>query len=146
MDAAAYRPDATGRRATKRDLRLAAQRVGLSGRLPGAIRSRRARDPILRGRLRGPPVRDAPDHGAPLLAARAPRAFVDLNRSVDELDPALIEGVRSTAHNPRVSSGLGVIPRVVANGRTIYRGKIALSRRGRASATTGSPTTPGSRG
>jgi N-formylglutamate amidohydrolase len=68
----------------------------------------------------------APSHGAPLIAARAPRAFVDLNRSADELDPALIEGVRSIAHNPRVSSGLGVIPRVVANGRTIYRGKMTL--------------------
>jgi N-formylglutamate amidohydrolase len=68
----------------------------------------------------------APAYGAPLLAARAPRAFLDLNRSTDELDPALIEGVRSAAHNPRVSSGLGVIPRVVANGRTIYRGKIGL--------------------
>jgi N-formylglutamate amidohydrolase len=68
----------------------------------------------------------APAHGAPLLAARAPRAFVDLNRSAEELDPALIEGVRSASHNPRVSSGLGVIPRVVANGRTIYRGKIGL--------------------
>lgn len=68
----------------------------------------------------------ATDHGAPLLAARAPRAFLDLNRSADELDPALIEGVRSAAHNPRVSSGLGVIPRVVANGRSIYRGKIEL--------------------
>ncbi len=65
-------------------------------------------------------------HGAPLLAARAPRAYLDLNRSTDELDPALIEGVRSAAHNPRVSSGLGVIPRVVANGRTIYRGKIGI--------------------
>ena len=68
----------------------------------------------------------ATHHGAPLLAARAPRAFLDLNRSADELDPALIEGVRSAAHNPRVSSGLGVIPRVVANGRSIYRGKIEL--------------------
>jgi N-formylglutamate amidohydrolase len=68
----------------------------------------------------------APDHGAPLIAARAPRAFVDLNRSSEELDPALIEGVRSIAHNPRVSSGLGVIPRVVANGRAIYRGKMPL--------------------
>ncbi|MEM9757126.1 MAG: N-formylglutamate amidohydrolase, partial [Pseudomonadota bacterium] len=28
------------------------------------------------------------------------------------------------AQNPRISSGLGVIPRVVANGRGIYRGKI----------------------
>ncbi len=65
-------------------------------------------------------------HGAPLLTARVPRAYLDLNRSTDELDPALIDGVRSAAHNPRVSSGLGVIPRVVANGRTIYRGKIGI--------------------
>jgi len=70
--------------------------------------------------------RDAPDLGAPLLAATAPRAFIDLNRSSDELDPALIEDIRKTAHNPRVTSGLGVIPRVVANGRSIYRGKIPL--------------------
>ena len=66
----------------------------------------------------------APEFGAPLLAAHAPRAFVDLNRSAEELDPALIEGVPRVAHNPRISSGLGVIPRVVANGRAIYRGKI----------------------
>ncbi len=69
---------------------------------------------------------DAPDFGAPLLAATAPRAFIDLNRSSEELDPALIEDVRKTSHNPRVTSGLGVIPRVVANGRSIYRGKLTL--------------------
>ncbi len=69
-------------------------------------------------------VRDAPLHGAPLLRALAPRAYVDLNRSVDELDPALIEGVRRAMPNPRISSGLGVIPRVVANGRAIYAGKL----------------------
>ena len=63
--------------------------------------------------------------GAPLLAARAPRAYVDLNRAPDELDPALIEDVARQGHNPRVGSGLGVIPRVVSNGRAIYRGKIA---------------------
>ncbi|WP_300060341.1 N-formylglutamate amidohydrolase [uncultured Roseobacter sp.] len=68
----------------------------------------------------------APQFGAPFLKAGAPRAFVDLNRSCDELDPALIEGVRRRGHNPRVASGLGVIPRVVANGRAIYRGKISL--------------------
>ena len=65
--------------------------------------------------------------GAPLLSAVAPRAFVDLNRSAEELDPTLVEGVGRSAHNPRVSSGLGVIPRVVANGRSIYAGKIPLS-------------------
>ena len=68
----------------------------------------------------------APVQGAPFLAAAAARAFVDLNRAPEELDPALIEGVRRAAHNPRIASGLGVIPRVVANGRPIYRGKIAL--------------------
>ena len=67
----------------------------------------------------------APGHGAPLLAAIAPRAWIDVNRSLDELDPALIDGVRKSAHNPRVASGLGVVPRVVANGRAIYRGKIS---------------------
>jgi N-formylglutamate amidohydrolase len=68
----------------------------------------------------------APRMGAPLLAARAPRAYIDLNRAADELDGALIEGVVRPQHNPRVNSGLGVIPRVVANGRAIYHGKITL--------------------
>jgi N-formylglutamate deformylase len=69
----------------------------------------------------------APRAGAPLLRAGAPRAFVDLNRGPEELDPALIEGVARQGHNPRVASGLGVIPRVVANGRAIYSGKIPLA-------------------
>ena len=68
----------------------------------------------------------APEYGATFLKAGAPRAFVDLNRARDELDSALIEGVRRIRHNPRVASGLGVIPRVVANGRAIYRGKMSL--------------------
>ena len=69
----------------------------------------------------------APALGAPLLAARAPRAFIDLNRAADELDPAVIEGIHRAPHNPRVSSGLGVIPRVVAGGRPIYSGKLTLA-------------------
>ncbi|MGI3185164.1 N-formylglutamate amidohydrolase [Nioella aestuarii] len=70
-------------------------------------------------------VAEAPALGAPLLAAEYPRAFLDLNRSNDELDPAVIDGVRRSAVNPRISSGLGVIPRVVAGGRVIYRGKLS---------------------
>lgn len=69
----------------------------------------------------------APGLGAPILVARAPRAFVDLNRSADELDPGVIEGIFRAPHNPRISSGLGVIPRVVAGGRAIYRGKLSLA-------------------
>ncbi|WP_338549927.1 N-formylglutamate amidohydrolase [Roseovarius phycicola] len=69
----------------------------------------------------------APQFGASLITATVPRAYVDLNRSIEELDPALIDGVRKGGHNPRVSSGLGVIPRVVANGQAIYSGKITLA-------------------
>ncbi|MCX8509686.1 MAG: N-formylglutamate amidohydrolase [Rhodobacteraceae bacterium] len=68
-----------------------------------------------------------PGFGAPLLAAIAPRAYVDLNRGADELDPAVIEGARIASHNPRISSGLGVIPRVVSGGRAIYRGKLPMA-------------------
>lgn len=66
----------------------------------------------------------APRHGAPLLAARMPRAYVDLNRHESELDPAVIRDVAPGGHNPRVASGLGVIPRVVAGGRAIMSGKM----------------------
>ncbi|MCG3269161.1 N-formylglutamate amidohydrolase [Yoonia sp. I 8.24] len=69
----------------------------------------------------------APDFGAPLIRAIAPRAFVDLNRGPDEFDPALIKDIFRKPQNPRIASGLGVIPRVVANGRHIYRGKITLA-------------------
>lgn len=67
-----------------------------------------------------------PGLGAPLLAAIAPRAYLDLNRGADELDPAVIEGVQAFGHNPRVVSGLGVIPRVVSGSKAIYSGKIPM--------------------
>lgn len=66
----------------------------------------------------------APESGAPLIAASAPRAYVDLNRSIEDLDPAIIRGVSRNRPNARVASGLGVIPRVVAEGRAIQSGKI----------------------
>lgn len=72
-------------------------------------------------------VCDAPKLGARLIVAEYPRAWIDLNRSPDELDPAVIDGVGRVTQTPRISSGLGVIPRVVANGRAIYRGKISRS-------------------
>ena len=71
-------------------------------------------------------IAKAPTFGAPLLHATYPRAYLDLNRASDEIDPAVVENIRSTAHNPRIVSGLGVVPRVVSNGRAIYRGKISL--------------------
>jgi N-formylglutamate deformylase len=65
--------------------------------------------------------------GAPLLAAQFPRAFLDVNRGIAELDPAMFErglDVKVDAPTPRVTAGLGVIPRIVRDGAEIYRGKL----------------------
>ena len=51
--------------------------------------------------------------GAPFLVARAPRAYLDLNRAPDELDPALVAGCAAgPAQSAHRQSGLGVVPRV----------------------------------
>jgi N-formylglutamate amidohydrolase len=68
-----------------------------------------------------------PAAGAPLLAARVPRACLDLNRAPDDLDPALIAGTSRRFVNPRIAAGLGVIPRVVGEGRAIMHGKLPLA-------------------
>lgn len=67
---------------------------------------------------------NTPNYGAIFLNATYPRAWVDLNRRSDELDPALIDSIFARGLNARVLSGLGVIPRVVAGGRAIYSGKL----------------------
>ncbi len=68
-----------------------------------------------------------PRYGAPLVAARFPRAFTDANRAEDELDPALIDRYRSRRPKTlRVSAGLGVVPRIVAENTPIYAGKLPL--------------------
>lgn len=69
----------------------------------------------------------APEFGAPLLAARVPRAWLDLNRAADELDPALVSGAPKAPRSPRINAGLGVIPRVVSDSRLIMHGKISLA-------------------
>ena len=69
----------------------------------------------------------APAAGAPLLAARIPRACIDLNRAADDLDPALIAGASRRYLNARIAAGLGVIPRVVGEGRAIMQGKLTLA-------------------
>jgi N-formylglutamate amidohydrolase len=69
-------------------------------------------------------------HGAPLLAARFPRAFVDANREPHELDPALFVGripAFANTQSVRVVGGLGTIPRIVADGDEIYAQKLPLA-------------------
>ncbi|WP_112873262.1 N-formylglutamate amidohydrolase [Paracoccus endophyticus] len=63
--------------------------------------------------------------GAVVLAARVPRCLVDLNRGLDELDPLAVTGVPPRPPSPRIQSGLGVIPRVVGQGRPIRRAPLS---------------------
>lgn len=61
--------------------------------------------------------------GAPLIAARFPRAFLDVNREPYELDPELFgKGLPDWANTQsvRVIGGLGTIARIVADGEEIY--------------------------
>ena len=62
--------------------------------------------------------------GAPMLKARFPRAYVDVNREPYELDPRMFNGRLPGFVNTgsiRVAGGLGTIPRIVSEGQDIYR-------------------------
>lgn len=68
-----------------------------------------------------------PQFGAPLIAARFPRAYLDVNREPFELDPELFaEPLPDFAnmHSVRVAGGLGTIARVVADGEDIYEDRL----------------------
>lgn len=72
----------------------------------------------------------APALGMPLLKARFPRAYVDVNREPWELDPSMFADQLPDYVNrasPRAHAGLGTIARVVAAGREIYHGKLRFA-------------------
>lgn len=72
-------------------------------------------------------TRTALELGAPMIAARFPRAYLDANRAPTELDPVMFEGELAMAVDPpsaRVQAGLGVIPRIVRDGADIYRSRL----------------------
>ena len=72
----------------------------------------------------------APRLGAPLIAARFPRAYVDVNREPFELDPELFAEpipAFANAQSVRVTGGLGTIPRIVADGEEIYAQRLPLA-------------------
>jgi N-formylglutamate deformylase len=97
---------------------LAQSRLGLSS-------LRRSEDPFVDELFAG-----APRHGAALICATVARAYVDLNRDPDELDPDMfIEPLARTAAtaSPRVQAGLGAVPRISGDGEAIYRQRISLA-------------------
>jgi len=71
-----------------------------------------------------------PRLGAPLLSARFPRAYVDVNREAYELDPSMFADALPkfvNAGSPRVRMGLGTIARIVASGEEIYAKKLRFA-------------------
>jgi N-formylglutamate amidohydrolase len=67
--------------------------------------------------------------GAPLLAARFPRAYLDVNREPYELDPELFNGRLpdyANTQSARVVGGLGTIARIVADMEEIYRERLPI--------------------
>jgi len=72
----------------------------------------------------------APQLGAPLLSARFPRAYVDVNREAYELDPTMFADALPKFVNTassRVRMGFGTIARIVANGEEIYSEKLLFA-------------------
>lgn len=68
--------------------------------------------------------------GVPMIAARFPRAFLDVNREPYEFDPALFHEPLpdyTNTQSVRVAGGLGTIARIVADGEEIYRSKLPLA-------------------
>jgi N-formylglutamate deformylase len=62
----------------------------------------------------------------PVLRARFGRAFLDLNRGADELDPHMFDAPLSVParRGERVDAGLGVLPRIAGPGLDIYRRRL----------------------
>jgi N-formylglutamate amidohydrolase len=67
--------------------------------------------------------------GAPLVRARFPRAYLDLNREAYELDPRMFEGRLpgfANTRSVRVAGGLGTIARVVGDSQEIYAQRLKV--------------------
>ena len=83
-----------------------------------AVALRRSEDAFVDGLFAG-----VVELGAPLLSARFPRAYLDVNREPYELDPRMFEGrlpPYANTRSMRVAGGLGTVPRIVADGHEIY--------------------------
>ena len=67
--------------------------------------------------------------GCPLLRARFPRAFLDVNREPYELDPRMFDGrlpAYANTRSLRVAGGLGTIARIVGDAHEIYARRLPV--------------------
>jgi N-formylglutamate amidohydrolase len=71
----------------------------------------------------------APSHGAILMYAHFPRAYIDINREPYELDPVLFNGRLpdfANSQSLRAIGGLGTIARIVNDKEEIYHGRLSI--------------------
>ena len=71
----------------------------------------------------------APDHGATLIAANFPRSYVDVNRSLLDIDAALLDSAWPGPINVsrKTEKGIGLVWRVLDTGEAIYTRKLTVA-------------------
>lgn len=72
-------------------------------------------------------IATAPAKGAAVLLARFGRAYVDLNRSEKELDPALITDCPVQYPGPKTLAGYGVLHRLSGSGEPLYARRLDMA-------------------
>lgn len=72
---------------------------------------------------------DAPRHGATLIAAEFPRSYIDPNRELADLDPALLDGPWPGPLQPgeKTRLGYGLIWRQIERDLPIYRRRLSVA-------------------
>jgi len=70
----------------------------------------------------------APRHGAILMGAHFPRSYVDVNRSLEEIDLSMIDGEWDgpAAQSEKADAGIGLIWRVNQNNENLYSRKLTI--------------------
>ena len=73
--------------------------------------------------------RAAPDHGALLIAANFPRSYIDANRSLLDIDAALLDSAWPGPINvsKKTEKGIGLVWRLLDTGEAIYKRKLTVA-------------------
>ena len=73
--------------------------------------------------------RGAPRFGATLIEAVFPRAYIDANRSLDDLDPAMLDAPwpAPLAASRKTGQGIGLLWRVARGGAPMYERKLTVA-------------------
>src|SRR5215468_2622622 len=71
----------------------------------------------------------APKLGATLIEAMFPRAYIDANRSLDDIDPAMLADAWPTplSVSPKTAKGIGLLWRIARDGTPMYARKLTAA-------------------